>query len=74
MTASSPATNRLNGAGVTYAAAGNLTTWNGAVYEYDKFNQMTSMASGSEDWRYLTATPRDPRKKQKAQVQRRDSQ
>jgi RHS repeat-associated protein len=52
-TPTSPATNRLNGAGAAYDAAGNLTAWNGAVYEYDKFNQMTRMASGSEDWSYL---------------------
>ena len=28
-------TNRLNGAGTAYDAAGNLTAWNGAIYEYD---------------------------------------
>ncbi len=27
--------------GTFYDAAGNLTNWNGAVYLYDHFNQMT---------------------------------
>ncbi|HEX6900067.1 MAG TPA: RHS repeat-associated core domain-containing protein [Thermoanaerobaculia bacterium] len=46
-------TNRLNGVGSSYDAAGNLKTWNGAVYEYDRFNQMSRMTSGGEDWIYL---------------------
>jgi len=48
-----PATNRLNGGGTNYDGAGNLITWNGAAYGYDRLNQMTSMTSGAEDWRYL---------------------
>ena len=46
-------TNRLNGTGTVYDAAGNLTNWNGAVYQYDAFNQMIHMTSGAEDWIYL---------------------
>ncbi|HEX6900065.1 MAG TPA: RHS repeat-associated core domain-containing protein [Thermoanaerobaculia bacterium] len=46
-------TNRLNSPGSSYDAAGNLKTWNGAVYEYDRFNQMSRMTSGGEDWIYL---------------------
>jgi RHS repeat-associated protein len=47
-------TNRQNGTGTTYDAAGNLIVW--AVnnnYEYDGFNQMIRMKSGSEDWVYI---------------------
>jgi RHS repeat-associated protein len=47
----SVATNRLTGA-VIYDSAGNLTSWNGATYEYDAFDQMRRMLSGSEDWIY----------------------
>jgi len=50
-TPASASTNRLTGA-VSYDAAGNLTSWNGALYEYDAFDQMWHMASGSEDWVY----------------------
>ncbi|HKI00774.1 MAG TPA: RHS repeat-associated core domain-containing protein [Thermoanaerobaculia bacterium] len=49
----SAGTNRLNAPGTAYDGAGNLTSWNGAAYEYDRFNQMTRMTSGSEDWFYL---------------------
>jgi RHS repeat-associated protein len=52
-TPTSAQTNRLNGAGTAYDAAGNLTNWNSAVYQYDAFNQMTHMTSGTEDWVYL---------------------
>jgi RHS repeat-associated protein len=52
-TPTSAQTNRLNGAGTVYDAAGNLTSWNGASYQYDHFNQMIRMTSGSEDWAYL---------------------
>ena len=52
-TPTSAATNRLNGTGTAYDAAGNLTSWNGNTYEYDRFNQMTRMLSGAEDWRYM---------------------
>jgi RHS repeat-associated protein len=51
-TPTSAQTNRLNGTGTFYDAAGNLTNWNSAVYNYDAFNQMTHMTSGSEDWIY----------------------
>ncbi len=52
-TPTSAQTNRLNGTGTVYDAAGNLTNWNGAVYQYDAFNQMIHMTSGTEDWVYL---------------------
>jgi RHS repeat-associated protein len=52
-TPTDPQTNRLNGTGTVYDAAGNLTNWNGAVYQYDAFNEMNRMTSGSEDWAYL---------------------
>ena len=52
-TPTSSATNRLNGAGTFYDAAGNLTNWNGAVYVYDHFNQMTDMTSGGEHAFYI---------------------
>ena len=42
-TPASSSTNRLTGA-VSYDAAGNLTSWNGALYEYDAFDQMWHMA------------------------------
>jgi RHS repeat-associated protein len=48
----STATNRLNASGTAYDAAGNLTNWNGAVYQYDRFNQMVHMTSGGEGWIY----------------------
>jgi RHS repeat-associated protein len=51
-TPASASTNRLTGS-VTYDAAGNLTSWNGAVYQYDAFDQMVHMTSGSEDWAYI---------------------
>ena len=50
-TPTSSATNRLSNS--TYDAAGNLTAWNTNVYEYDRFNQMTRMRSGSEELIYL---------------------
>jgi RHS repeat-associated protein len=52
-TPTSAQTNRLNGTGTVYDAAGNLTNWNSAVYQYDAFNQMIHMTSGLEDWVYL---------------------
>lgn len=51
-TPASTSTNRLAGA-VAYDSAGNLTSWNGAVYQYDAFDQMWRMTSGTEDWIYL---------------------
>ncbi len=52
-TPTNSSTNRLNGPGTVYDAAGNLTNWNGAVYVYDRFNQMTDMTSGSEHALYI---------------------
>ncbi len=54
-TPASTSTNRLTGT-VGYDSAGNLTTWNGALYEYDAFDQMWHMVSGSEDWVYAYTT------------------
>ncbi len=51
-TPTSTSTNRLMGT-VGYDSAGNATGWNGAAYQYDRFNQMTRMVSGSEDWNYI---------------------
>lgn len=51
-TPTSATTNRLNGTGTAYDAAGNLTSWNGATYQYDAFNQMKRMVSGAEEWLY----------------------
>jgi RHS repeat-associated protein len=31
----------------------NLIAWNGNTYQYDAFNQMARMKSGSEDWVYI---------------------
>lgn len=58
-TPTSSSTNRLTGATV-YDSAGNLTNWNANTYEYDRFNQMTRMVAGVEDWRYVY-TPGDER-------------
>ncbi|MES1244022.1 MAG: RHS repeat-associated core domain-containing protein [Acidobacteriota bacterium] len=52
-TPTNPLTNRLSATGTTYDAAGNLKTWNGNSYDYDGFNQMVRMKSGTEDWVYL---------------------
>ncbi len=46
-------TNRLNGAGMAYDAAGNQTNNNGAVHEYDPLHLMWHFQSGAEDWRYI---------------------
>ena len=40
------ATNRLSGS-ASYDTAGNLTSWNGNVYEYDAFNMMSRMTAGA---------------------------
>jgi RHS repeat-associated protein len=50
-TPASASTNRLTGA-VAYDSSGNLTSWNGATYEYDAFDQMRRMISGTDDWIY----------------------
>jgi RHS repeat-associated protein len=52
-TPTSASNNRLAGTGVDYDDRGNLTNWNGAIYEYDDFNQMKRMLSGAEEWIYV---------------------
>jgi RHS repeat-associated protein len=53
-TPTDPQINRLTGSSLTtYDAAGNLTAWNGATYQYDEFNQMVHMQSPPESWAYL---------------------
>jgi RHS repeat-associated protein len=56
-TPTDPATNRLTSCGLncggTYDAAGNITNWNGALYEYDAFNQLKHFTSGSQEWLYM---------------------
>jgi RHS repeat-associated protein len=52
-TPTSSATNRLNGAGMAYDAAGNQTNNNGAIHEYDPLHLMWHFQSGAEDWRYV---------------------
>lgn len=52
-TPTSSATNRLNGTGVTYDTAGNLTAWNGNQYVWDAFNQMSRYQSGGAEWIYI---------------------
>ena len=47
----STATNRLTGG--SYDSAGNLTWWNGNVYEYDDFNMLKRSVSGSEEWLHM---------------------
>jgi RHS repeat-associated protein len=49
-TPTSTSTNRLTGAGVSYDAGGNLLTWNGQTYEYDRLNMPTRRTVGGEDW------------------------
>ena len=51
-TPTDPTTNRLSGV-AAYDGAGNLTSWNGATYEYDDFDQMKHYVSGSEEWLYM---------------------
>ncbi|MFL6193889.1 MAG: RHS repeat-associated core domain-containing protein, partial [Thermoanaerobaculia bacterium] len=50
-TPTSATTNRLTGT-VTYDSAGSVTSWNGALYEYDAFSLMRRMNSGTEDYIY----------------------
>jgi RHS repeat-associated protein len=52
-TPTAPAINRLNGTGVTYDSAGNLTNWNGNLYTWDAFNQMSRYKAGSDEWLYV---------------------
>jgi RHS repeat-associated protein len=52
LTSTSNTTNRLTGT-VSYDSGGNLTSWNGATYQYDAFNQLVHMVSGLEDWSYI---------------------
>jgi len=51
-TPTSTTTNRLTGA-VSFAGAGNLTSWNANSYQYDRFNQMVRYIAGSENWVYI---------------------
>jgi RHS repeat-associated protein len=51
-TPTSATTNRLTGA-ASYDASGSLTGWNGAVYQYDPFQQMQRMTNGAEDWLFF---------------------
>lgn len=52
-TPTSSATNRLNGAGVTYDAGGNLLTWNGNAYVYDLLNRMVRYTTATQEaWHY----------------------
>ncbi len=50
-TATSSASNRLTVAG--YDSAGNLISWSGNAYEYDRFDQLLRYQSGAEDWIYI---------------------
>ncbi|HXO20133.1 MAG TPA: RHS repeat-associated core domain-containing protein [Thermoanaerobaculia bacterium] len=50
-TPTTSATNRLTGG--TYDAAGNLTYWNGANYDYDELNQLKHYLNGAEEWLYM---------------------
>ncbi|HXU29705.1 MAG TPA: RHS repeat-associated core domain-containing protein [Thermoanaerobaculia bacterium] len=52
-TPTSSVTNRLNGPGMAFDAAGSQTNNNGAVHEYDPFHLMWHFQSGAEDWRYV---------------------
>ncbi len=47
-TPTSTSTNRLTSA--TYDEGGNLLTWNGQVYAYDRLNMPTRRTVGGEDW------------------------
>jgi RHS repeat-associated protein len=49
----SPATNHLTTPGSIYDSAGNLTGWNGAIYEYDALNQLRHYLNGAEEWLYM---------------------
>jgi hypothetical protein len=52
-TPTSNTTNRLSSPATSYDASGNLTAWNGNVYEYDPFHLMQRMKAGSEEWLYF---------------------
>jgi len=45
-----PATNRLVGPTYAYDEAGNLTRWNGNVYEYGPFGEVTRVVASTEEW------------------------
>lgn len=47
----SGSTNRLSSA--TYDEAGNILSWNGNSYSWDRFNRMTRWSNGSETWSYV---------------------
>ncbi len=59
-TPTSSSTNRLTSPGTAYDAAGNMTSWSGASYEYDALDRMWHMQNGGENWLYLY-TPDDER-------------
>ncbi|MDP9119861.1 MAG: RHS repeat-associated core domain-containing protein, partial [Acidobacteriota bacterium] len=52
-TPTSSATNRLIGPGTRYDTAGNLTSWNGASYGFDAFNQLVQYTNGTQQWLYM---------------------
>jgi hypothetical protein len=52
-TPTSSATNRLTTAPERPMTPPSLINWNGAVYIYDHFNQMTDMTSGAEHFFYI---------------------
>jgi len=52
LTPTSWSNNRLTGT-ATYDGAGNLTGWNGATYQYDRFNRIWRMVNGAEEWLYF---------------------
>ena len=47
----SSTTNHLTGAG--YDASGNLTSWNGNLYQYDPFHLMWDYRTATDEWVYL---------------------
>jgi|HubBroStandDraft_3_1064219.scaffolds.fasta_scaffold01115_3 RHS repeat-associated protein len=50
-TPTSSTSNQLTGGG--YDSAGNLRSWNGAVYDYDSFNQLAHYKNGAQEWLYM---------------------
>jgi RHS repeat-associated protein len=48
-----PATNRLNGPGVSYDSRGNVTTLAGETYSYDALNRQTKHDAPTSHWSYL---------------------
>jgi RHS repeat-associated protein len=50
-TPTDPRYNHLTGG--SYNASGNLTSWNGATYDYDELNQLKHYKNGAEEWFYM---------------------